>query len=205
MQKDSSSITDAWAIKLGGSLYNSRYLVECMEDIRQCSQQNVVIIPGGGPFADQVRLADEKYSIHSPHSHHMAILAMQQFGYLLASICPDFVLANSKEKITQAWNVSKTVIWEPYEMVRDQCTLEKTWDVTSDSLAAWLASILGIRNMLLIKSSKTVLETSELTELVRTECVDAHYPGLAKKYLINTHFLHKSKTKNLSQLLNSSK
>ncbi len=203
MQKDSSVCPDAWAIKIGGSLYNSKYLVECLEVIKKCSDKNIVIIPGGGPFADQVRLADKKFSIKPYYSHQMAVLGMQQFGYLLASRCTEMVLANSTEKINQAWGVSKAVIWEPYEMVRDQCRLDQTWEVTSDSLAAWLANVLNIRNLLLIKSSKIVLETTNLDELARSRCIDIGLQKLVDLYQINTQVLHKSKSTNLSQLLNS--
>ncbi len=203
MQKGSSSKIDAWAIKLGGSLYGSKYLIEWLNAINQCSNKKIVIIPGGGPFADQVRLADEKFALNPDRSHHMAILAMQQFGYLLASICPDLVVANSKEKIFQTWDISKAVIWEPFDMVRDQCVLDKTWSITSDSLAVWLAGILGIRNLLLIKSSKQVLETTELTELTQSGCVDTGLQELASNYHININVLHKSKANNLHHFLNS--
>lgn len=202
MQKGSSLYTDAWAIKLGGSLYDSKYLIECLEVIRKCSDKKVVIIPGGGPFADQVRLADEKFSLKPNHSHDMAILAMQQFGYLLASMSPDLVLANTTKKINQAWDASQVVIWEPYEMVRDQCRLDKTWSVTSDSLAAWLAHILGISNLLIIKSSKTVLNTTELDDLAQSKCLDMGLQKLVNDYQLNAHILHKSKTRDLSELLN---
>ncbi|MFK7816200.1 MAG: amino acid kinase [Gammaproteobacteria bacterium] len=201
MQKGSSLYSDAWAIKLGGSLYNSKYLIEWLEIIKNCSDRRIVIIPGGGPFADQVRLADEKYNLKPNYSHDMAILAMQQFGYLLASMSPDLVLANTTKKINQAWDASQVVIWEPYEMVRDQCRLDKTWGVTSDSLAAWLANVLCIGNLLLIKSSKIVLKTTELNDLAQSKCLDAGLQDLVNDYQINTHILHKSKTRDLPELL----
>jgi dihydroneopterin aldolase len=128
---------------------------------------------------------------------------MQQFGYVLASMSSEFVLANTTEKINQAWNLSKVVIWEPYLMVSDQCTLDRTWDVTSDSLAAWLASELGMRNLLLIKSSEKVLETTDLTELARVECVDIGLQDLVDRYQINAFVIHKSKLDSLSEWFNS--
>lgn len=204
MPSNNNSNTDAWAIKLGGSLYNSNYLVKYLNAIRECSDKKIVIIPGGGPFADQVRLADEEYEIEPTHAHNMAILAMQQFGYLLASICPDFVLANNKEDIFRAWASSSVVIWEPYVMVRDQCTLDKSWDITSDSLAAWLTGVLNMKNLLLIKSSSVVLKTSELDILAKSECIDKRLPELINHFKINMHVLHKSDSCSLSKVLNSS-
>ena len=203
MPKSSDSNADAWAVKVGGSLFDSKYLMDCLASINKNKNKKIIIIPGGGPFADQVRLADDKFCLEPHHSHNMAVLAMQQFGYVLASMSSEFVLANTTEKINQAWNLSKVVIWEPYLMVSDQCTLDRAWDVTSDSLAAWLASELGMRNLLLIKSSEKVLETTDLTELARVGCVDIGLQDLVDRYQINAFVLHKSKSDSLSELLNS--
>lgn len=195
--------SETWAIKIGGSLYKSKYLVQWLDAISECLNKNIVIIPGGGPFADQVRLADEKFSLDPNHSHNMAVLAMQQYGYLLASSCPDLATARSTEQIFKSWSESKAVIWEPYEMVRDQCTLDKTWDITSDSLAVWLTSILEIKNLLLIKSPKQVLETTNLEILAKNGCIDSTLQGLASNYQIDIHVLHKSKVNCLYEVLNS--
>ena len=203
MPKSSDSKAEAWAIKVGGSLFDSKYLMDCLASINKHKNKKIIIIPGGGPFADQVRLADEKFCLEPHHSHNMAVLAMQQFSYVLASMNSEFILANTAEKINQAWNASKVVIWEPYLMISDQCTLDKTWDVTSDSLAAWLANELGMRNLLLIKSSEKVLETTDLTELARVECVDIGLQDLVDRYQINAFVIHKSKLDSLSEWFNS--
>ena len=195
--------TNAWVIKIGGSLYDSKFLAECLASIDKISNKKIIIVPGGGPFADQVRLADKKFNLTSEHSHNMAILAMQQYGYLLNSMSSESVLADSIDKIYQTCVTSKVVIWEPYLMVRDQCSLDKTWDVTSDSLAAWLAHMLGVKNLLLIKSSKRVLETSDLKELANHDCVDLGLQELVDHYQINAFVMHKSKSNVLSEWLSS--
>ncbi|MDH3607651.1 MAG: uridylate kinase [Gammaproteobacteria bacterium] len=205
MHKDASLnsglSSETWAIKIGGSLYNSHYLVQWLDAISECSSKKIAIIPGGGPFADQVRLADEKFNMDQASSHGMAVMAMQQYGSLLASQCVGLATARTTEQIHQAWSESKAVIWEPYEMVRDQCTLDKTWDITSDSLAVWLTSILEIKNLLLIKSSKQVLETTNLEILAKNGCIDPALQELVNNYQIDIHVLHKSKVKNLYEML----
>lgn len=194
---------NSWAIKIGGSLYNSKYLVQWLNAISKYSSKNIIIVPGGGPFADQVRFADEKFNLDQAHAHNMAVMAMQQYGHLLASLCPVLTVANSIEKVRQAWNESKSVIWEPYEIVRDQCRLDKTWDVSSDSLAVWLASILGIKNLLLVKSSKQVLDTTDLEILAKDKCIDPALQKLASNYQVDIHILHESKLNDIHELLNS--
>lgn len=191
----------AWVIKIGGSLYSSKYLVQWLDAINAYSSKKIVIVPGGGPFADQVRLADEKFNLHQDYSHNMAVLAMQQYGCSLASLCAGLATASSAEQIYQSWGASKAVIWEPYEMVRDQCRLDKTWDVSSDSLAVWLASILGVKNLLLVKSSKQVLDTKDLEILAKDKCIDTALQKLASTYQVDIHILHKSKANDLHELL----
>lgn len=200
---NSGPSSESWAIKIGGSLYNSKFLVQWLDAISKCSNKNIVVIPGGGPFADQVRLADEKFNLDQGSSHSMAVMAMQQFGSLLASQCVGLTTARSTEQIFQAWSESKAVIWEPYEMVRDRCTLDKTWDITSDSLAVWLASILEIKNLLLIKSSKQVLETTNLEIFAKNGCIDPALQKLANSCQVDIHVSHKSKAYNLYELLSS--
>ncbi len=202
MPRDVSLNTEAWVIKIGGSLYDSKYLVQWLNSISEYTSKNIIIVPGGGPFADQVRLADEKFCLGA-YAHNMAVMAMQQYANVLASLCPAMALAHSIESVHQIWGESKVAIWEPYEMVRDQCTLDKTWDITSDSLAVWLTSILEIKNLLLIKSSKQVLETTNLEIFAKNGCIDLALQELANSYQVDIHVSHKSKANNLYELLSS--
>ena len=195
--------TNTWAIKIGGSLYDSKHLTSWLDAISQYSNTKIIIIPGGGPFADQVRRADEKFHLNQIHSHNMAVMAMQQYSQMLASLCPVMLLANSTEKIQQAWCETNAVIWEPYEMVRDQCSLPRSWNITSDSLAVWLASILEINNLLLVKSSIEVLEKTNLVALEENKCLDPGLIELSYKSKINLHFLHKTKVSDLQSLLSN--
>jgi len=192
----------AWVIKIGGSLYNSKYLTQWLHTISKVADRKILIVPGGGPFADQVRHADEKFNLCPDHSHNMAVMAMQQYGHLFASLCPEFVLAGSKEKLDKAWKDKKIAIWEPYELVRDQCTLAKSWQVTSDSLAVWVSNLFEIGNVLLVKSSKQVLEITSLDKLKEKECIDATVQSLLEQYQINLQIIHKSQVDNLPRFFN---
>ena len=183
---------NACAIKIGGSLYDSSYLVEWLNVIDQYSSAKIVIIPGGGPFADQVRLTDEKYQLNPIHSHNMAVMGMQQYGFLLASLCPMMILAKTINEIHAAWKNSKVAIWEPYKMISEECELEKTWDVTSDSLAVWLANKLSLKNLLLVKSSEFVLEEKDITELINNNCIDSNFKKLVNSLGVCPHILHRS-------------
>ena len=185
----------SWVIKIGGSLYNSQYLIEWLHVLAKCDAHNIIIVPGGGPFADQVRLADERYRLNQVTAHNMAVLGMQQFGYLMAALCPGLALANTRERIHAYWQQSKVVIWEPFEMLRGEFWLEKSWQVTSDSLAAWLANHLSIRNLLLVKSSDIIKLQGSIDELAKNGYIDSTFPELVADMNISVQCMHKSRAK----------
>ena len=182
----------SWVIKIGGSLYASKYLMKWLDAIARYSSRNIVIVPGGGPFADQVRVADKKFNLDQKKAHLMAVLAMQQYGTMLTSECSSMQLANSKEKIHYVWESNKVAVWEPFDMVRNECTLKASWAYTSDSIAAWLASYIQIDNLLMVKSTDKVIEIKDIYELAEHECIDEKLPKLVTEYNLNLHVLHKS-------------
>ena len=190
-----------WVVKIGGSLYGSRYLKEWLDILDVCCEHQLVIVPGGGPFTELVRTTDRQFSLDATHVHNMAALGMQQFGYLMASLCPRMCLASCREQIRRCWDDRRVVIWEPYNMVSQHCGLERTWDVTSDSLAAWLAGYLSIKQLLFVKSAPATLSQITIPELQRNHCVDPVLPNLLAELDIRAYFMHKSEAKNFESLI----
>ena len=77
-------------VKVGGSLYNTPELQHWLSALAAySSQQTIVLVPGGGPFADQVRTAQTLHHFNDATAHHMAILSMKQFGLLISALIPD--------------------------------------------------------------------------------------------------------------------
>ena len=188
-----------WVVKIGGSLYNSNYLIEWLHALLARSQDKIVIVPGGGPFAEQVRQVDLQVRLAPQHVHFMAVLAMQQYAHMLASLSPELCLARSKAHIHACWEQQKVAVWEPYDLVTQACRLEKTWAVTSDSLAVWLAQYLSIERLIVVKSSDKVLVDRSLDELARCGCIDAGLPILLKNKPLRIDFVHKSQAREFRQ------
>ena len=51
----------------------------------------LLVVPGGGEFADAVRAYDRRVGLEARSAHWMAILAMDQFGWALAELIPGAV------------------------------------------------------------------------------------------------------------------
>jgi aspartokinase-like uncharacterized kinase len=113
---------------------------------RQARRRFLVVVPGGGAFADEVRRADRRFALGDSAAHWMAILAMEQYGHLLADLAPGAVVAHRRDLAPGRLNVLA-----PAEWLRGADPLPHSWDVTSDSIAAWVAHALGARRLLLVK------------------------------------------------------
>lgn len=154
-------------IKLGGSLSRTDTLVDSLNAVEKNYRGRVVVIvPGGGAFADQVRLAQQHWLFDDTTAHHMALLAMQQMALLFNGLKPDFVIADTVATIQDQLSRQKTVIWSPDISELDSSGISASWDITSDSLAAWLAKTLSAIELVLIKSAAIDgrLSLQQLTE-----------------------------------------
>ncbi len=158
-------------IKLGGSLVAANTLLDCLNRIEQQYQgRAVVIVMGGGVFADQVRGLQQHWQFNDKCAHAMAILAMQQMAWLVKGLKADFVLAHSVNTIQQ-YSEQKIFIWSPDINELNHAGIPATWDITSDSLAAWLAKMLLADELILIKSA-VIDESLSLVQLVERGIID---------------------------------
>ncbi|MFZ4700617.1 MAG: hypothetical protein ACOYMG_11265 [Candidatus Methylumidiphilus sp.] len=177
--------TGLWVVKLGGSLAGSPRLSPWLEAL---SQTSAVIVPGGGPFADRVRQAQARWHFNDITAHHMAIVAMRQYGRMLVGLCPKLLAATRLEDLARRQN--QAVVWLPSPGILDAAGIPATWDITSDSLAAWLAGQLHAENLLLVKSVAELDEpTDGLREIPFAEAADTGWVDLAfDRYAMNQSF-----------------
>jgi dihydroneopterin aldolase len=165
-------------VKLGGSHAFSEHLASWIGAIADCAG-HVIVVPGGGPFADAVRDAQPKIGFDDDAAHHMALLAMEQYGCALASLNRTFVLADSLATIQHARETAKVPVWMPSHMAL-AANIPSSWDITSDSLAAWLAGRLSARQLLLVKHVSLGGTAVSLPELIAGGIVDQAFAEFLK-------------------------
>lgn len=161
-------------VKLGGSLHDSPALAEWLTALKGC-RMPLTIVPGGGPFANSVRAAQKAMRYDDETAHAMAVLAMEQYALALASREPALAPAASPGAIEAAHAQGRIALWRASAMVANADDISPAWDVTSDSLSAWLAKKTGARALLLIKSVD-VGDGAPLNEIVRKGVVDPALP-----------------------------
>jgi aspartokinase-like uncharacterized kinase len=162
-----------WVLKLGGSLFNGPHLRQWLDSLAS-QGGGIVIVPGGGPFADQVRSAQARWDFGDEAGHRMAMLGMAQFGLMLADLQPAFAPAGDLPDIQKALAHGQVALWLPTG--REHLDVPRNWSVTSDSLAAWLAARLGATRLLLIKSMRLDETQARAAELARRGVVDDAFP-----------------------------
>lgn len=138
-------------LKLGGSLLSRPELTGFLHLVSQKGQGHVVVVPGGGVFAEQVRLTQRQWQYSDNTGHYMALLAMQQMALLFQGVCPDLQVVNEVKSIANKMH-RQVVIWSPLAAELDDAGIPASWDITSDTLAAWLAMQLSIDQLILVKS-----------------------------------------------------
>lgn len=116
-------------------------------------RDRLVVIPGGGPFADAVRTFADTHPLSQTASHWMAILGMDQFAFALAEQIPRATVVDDQLGIQRAWQDGRVPVLAPSRWLRAADELPHRWEVTSDSLSAYLAMLLGADRLVLIKAT----------------------------------------------------
>jgi dihydroneopterin aldolase len=159
--------------KIGGSLYDSPNLARWIEALDRWPHR-LTLVCGGGPFADAVRDAQPKLGCSDKTAHAMATLAMEQYALALAQL-HDLDLAATPEEIDAAHARGRIALWRCSSMVMAAKDIHPGWNVTSDSLAAWLARRTGAGALLMIKSVDIGAD-SVLEGIVSAGIVDPAFP-----------------------------
>ena len=144
----------------------------------------LIVVPGGAGFADAVRDADRRFGLRAATSHRMAILGMEQFGWLLGDLIPGAVRCSDLAQV----RAGRTTVLLPAALPLD--SLPASWEVTSDSIAAWVADHADAGRLVLVKEADGLyaswpargepigrLSVAELAAL-RAGGVDEHLPAV---------------------------
>lgn len=143
---------------------------------------SILIVPGGGVFANHIRSVSKEYSLKDDSSHWMAILSMEQYAYYLI----DKTGINSTDEIEDIPEGVSLLL--PYALLKKTDVLPHSWDVTSDTIAAWIAREIGavfikVTDVDGIIYNDVVLEEISAEKLLKmgSTCIDTSLP----RFLIN--------------------
>jgi 5-(aminomethyl)-3-furanmethanol phosphate kinase len=179
----------ALVVKLGGSLYDH---VPELAEVFRAQSRPLFIVPGGGRFADEVRQS----GFSDDDAHWAAIAAMDRYGRYIASFGLDTTDQLKIPKISS--------VFLPYHCMRHHDPLPHTWDVTSDTIAAWIAGRLG-RDLLVLKSVDGIRLNDTLTTTistsVNTDVVDPCFIPYVLQHGVSTVIINGSRPEIVARFL----
>jgi aspartokinase-like uncharacterized kinase len=113
--------------------------------------RRIVVVPGGGPFADAVRSFDGSHGLSADAAHWMAVLAMDQYAHVLAERIAGARMVEEPGGIDEAIGRAGVAVLAPSRWMRAADVLPHTWQATSDSVAAFVAGALDAERLILVK------------------------------------------------------
>lgn len=141
-------------VKLGGSTLAHPELFEGAARAidTAAASHRLLVVPGGGPFAEAVRRVDRRLGLPDDTAHWMAVTAMDQFAELLASRLARGEVVTVPRDIGAVLGGGGVPVLAPGRWLRRTDPLPHSWDVTGDSIAAWVAGRVGASRLVLIKA-----------------------------------------------------
>jgi 5-(aminomethyl)-3-furanmethanol phosphate kinase len=147
-------------IKIGGGLAAIPGALDrvCSVVAEASRSAALVVVPGGGAFADAVREFDRMHHLSPDTAHWMALLAMDQYAYVLAERIAGAILVDEAGPAAAASEPPGAAILAPSRWMRAADVLPHTWEATSDSVAAFVAGALDAPRLVLVKPTDPVDE-----------------------------------------------
>jgi 5-(aminomethyl)-3-furanmethanol phosphate kinase len=189
-----------WVVKLGGSLNTDPVLPEWLEMLAWLGGGRVIVVCGGGTFADEVRRAQAHWQVDDLPAHNMAVLAMAQTAFLAHGLNPSLRLASSQEEIRQVLHGGHAALWLPYEWVREHADAQTNWELSSDSIALDLARRLNAERLVVVKSC-AIDPGASLAELGAAGVLDRRFAGDAHGAAFPIEIVHKAELARMRSLL----
>jgi aspartokinase-like uncharacterized kinase len=166
-------------VKLGGSVVRSAELPRWLDAIAAAPAQ-VIVVPGGGALADEVRTCQAHLGFGDASAHRMALLAMDQLAWAVAGLRQGFEVGATEADLWAALDRGSVGVWAPYALIAERTDIEESWRLTSDSLALWLAGRIGAQRCYLIKSIARQQTRMGAEQLARDGIVDTAFPAMLK-------------------------
>ena len=143
--------------KIGGKiLENSAHIKSTFSQLTQLYEekilQKIFIIPGGGSFANFVRKLHEELELGADLAHWMAIYSMNCNGQILIKNYPDLETIDELKAFQDA--KQRFCVFLPYNFLRKDDNLPHNWNVTSDSIALYVANKLKLSYCFLSRKNK---------------------------------------------------
>jgi len=185
-------------VKVGGSLFDAPHLPERLLGwFDEMPPARSVVIAGGGRMVDDIRRLDQLRPMGEAAAHWAAISVLDVTAWMLATWMQEFDITSDFAGLTdQLFDTEDPIIFAPGRFLKETepslmgTRLTKTWEVTSDSIAVRLGTIILADEIVLLKptppplasecprSLVTPVNARQVTDLAIEGYVDTYLPRL---------------------------
>ncbi|ENN96420.1 aspartate/glutamate/uridylate kinase [Methanocaldococcus villosus KIN24-T80] len=183
-------------IKIGGSL--TYYIKPLLESLKSYKREEIIIIPGGGKFADTLREIDKNLSLSPSISHKLAIKCMDILGEVFSDIGGIKAYDNLFD-LKREIKKERIAILLPSKLLLSTDISEHSWNVTSDSLTLYISKFLNVKNIIIATDVDGIYDKypeGKLLNIIKADmikgltAVDEYFPTLLKSlnkiaYVVN--------------------
>lgn len=179
MAEAAKDLSHILVIKTGGSLAETGRLKDALTMIAG-AKRPVVVVPGGGQFAQKIRDLQNALRFDDKSAHRLAMLGMHQMAELYFTMDARLAAADSLDGIARQIAAGLIPVWMPLQMCQSDPEIPTDWSITSDGLAARLAERMGGAPLVLLKSIDVAADATA-EELASDGVVDAAFPGIVAR------------------------
>ena len=144
-----------FVVKFGGSLIDCGNVRDWIARLACWSREkSVIVVPGGGEFANAVRRVQVHCGFDDRFAHELALQSMHQLGEVISELSEETLgFADLEQLQREAKNIGWR-LWVPTCEEYRMTAMPEDWSVTSDSIALWLAGSLNASELRLLKVVK---------------------------------------------------
>jgi aspartokinase-like uncharacterized kinase len=182
-------------VKVGGSLLDWPLLATKLVGWLECQPDaNNILVAGGGALADVIRRADAAHGLGEEASHALCVEVLGITARLLAAVLPgqtklatwaELQALQSANRLPACQVLDVKDFIHAAEATAPLTKLPHTWEVTSDSIAAWVACALAADELVLLKSCNPpddVPNEAPYQALAAAGYVDRYFPTAVATY-----------------------
>lgn len=177
-----------WVAKIGGSLGDADALVAWLAAFVADRERGWLLVPGGGAYADLVRVSQRRWRYPDAVAHGMALQAMALYASELQAIEPRVNVCDGLAAC-DARPGSWPRLWRPaLADAASLSTVPADWRATSDSLALALACRVGAEGVVLLKSARPPGVGTCASALAACGYVDEWLPVLMRESVMPVYW-----------------